>query len=148
MMLDAAQSLVFLIIVRSFIPDRVCISFVLLCSQREVSHRKLIQTKFRKKLCTRLHWLESLGLNSKCKKLQINVDVRLQIYFHLGFRGFNCPCFDSSSDTVEYWVDWYKTDKFLTLNNDFFQITTFFIQNDKEVKICQFVWKFWYFHIR
>ena len=48
-------------LVWSFVRDFFCISFVWLCSQREVSQTKLMQTKSRTKLCTRLHWLERLG---------------------------------------------------------------------------------------
>ena len=48
-------------LIRSFVRDFFCISFVWLCSQREVSQTKLMQTKSRTKLYTRLHWLEWLG---------------------------------------------------------------------------------------
>ena len=48
-------------LVWSFIRDFFCISFVWLCSQRELSQTKLMQTMSRTKLCTRLHWLERLG---------------------------------------------------------------------------------------
>ena len=47
-------------LVRSFIWDYFCISFVWLCSQREVSQTKRMQTKSRTKLKTRLHWVERL----------------------------------------------------------------------------------------
>ena len=48
-------------LVWGFVQDFFCISFVWLCSQREVSQTKLMQTKSRTKLYTRLHWLEWLG---------------------------------------------------------------------------------------
>ena len=61
-------------LVRSFIWDFFCISFVWLCSQRGVSQTKLMQKKSRTKLRTRLHWLERLGLSSKFEKCYKNQD--------------------------------------------------------------------------
>ena len=49
-------------LVWSLVRDFFCICFVWLCSQREVSQTKLMQTKPRTKLRTRLHWLERLDL--------------------------------------------------------------------------------------
>ena len=48
-------------LIRSLIRDFICISFVWLTSLKEQSKTKLMQTKPRMKLRTRLHWLERLG---------------------------------------------------------------------------------------
>ena len=49
-------------LVRSFVEDSICISFVWLTSLWEQKHTKLMQKKSCTKRRTRLHWLESLGL--------------------------------------------------------------------------------------
>ena len=59
-------------LVRSFVRDFVCISFVWLTSLWEQSHTKLMQKKSRMKLRTRLHWLERLGLTLKIQKYILN----------------------------------------------------------------------------
>ena len=52
-------------LIRSFVQDLFCISFVWLTSLWEHSHTKLMQKKSHAKLRTRLHWLERLGFSRK-----------------------------------------------------------------------------------
>ena len=49
--------------IRSFVRDFVCITFVWVTTLWEQSETKLIQKKSHTKFCTRLHYLERLGLS-------------------------------------------------------------------------------------
>ena len=78
--------------------------------------------------------LSVIWISLSQSELSSKVDVWLQTYFHLGFRGFNCP----------FLILHIQLKTFFTLNKDYKKSQLFSFKTIKVILkeiSCQFVWK-------